>query len=144
MIRALFRPFPREERFINSLNIGLIQRLLWPLLGVFLLLSFSDTLTTPLAYASAGGFVELNPFAARMFQLGFWGFLFAYAAKYVPAVPLFYISAIRTQNGRYGFQVRLLKFTAMVVLLGGDVYLGSIVLGNNLPNLLRWLATRPP
>ena len=143
MAERIFRPFPREERFFNSLNLELIQRVLWPLLAAFILLSFSDTLTTLVAYASSGAFIEFNPFAARLFQLGFRGFLFAYAAKFVPVVPLFYISAINGQSYRHDFQVRLLKFTAMVVLLGADIYLGYIVLGNNLPNLFHLLTARP-
>lgn len=37
------------------------------------------------------------------------------------------------------FQVRLVKFAAFVVLIGADIYLGAIVLGNNLPLLFRSL-----
>ena len=129
-------PFERERRFMERLNLDLIQKLLWPLLGAFILLGFSDIITTLLALASSPGFVELNPLATKLFELRFNGFLLAYALKVLPAVPLLYMVAVRTGYAADDFQVRLLKFTAMVVLMGADIYLGTIVLGNNLPQLL--------
>ena len=136
MPRDFFGPFPRERRFIYSLDIALIQRLLWPLFAVFVILAFADVLTTLLAFSIGIGFVERNPYASEFFRLGFAGFLLAYIAKYVPAVPLLYMIKLEDKTGKHDFEVRLLKFTALVVLVGTDVYLGYIVLANNLPNLL--------
>lgn len=131
-----YGPFERERRFMESLNLRIIQRALWPLLALFVLLGFSDTLTTLLAAAFGPGFVEFNPIASRFFQLGFAGFMLAYLLKFVPVVPLAYMAGVRRRDPRYDFQVRLLKFTAFVVLVAADIGLGAIVLGNNLPLLL--------
>ena len=136
MAKKFFRPLPGERKFIYGLNMKLIQRLLWPLFAVFLLLAFADVLTTLIAFASGGGFVELNPFASRLFQLKLPGFILAYFMKYLAAIPLFYMISLKEQMGERGFEVRLLKFTALVVLVGADIYLGCIVLVNNLPSLL--------
>ncbi len=132
-----YGPFERERRFMESLNLRMIQRALWPLLALFVLLGFSDTLTTLLAAAFGPGFVEFNPFASRFFQLGFAGFMLAYLLKFVPVVPLAYMVGLKRRDPRYDFQVRLLKFAAFVVLVAADIGLGAIVLGNNLPLLLR-------
>lgn len=131
-----FTPFEREQKFVDSLNIGLIQKALWPLLASFIILSFSDTATTVVAAATNGGFVELNPLGSGLFSLGLQGFMLAYLLKFVPVVPLFYMVAIRDRGPEADFQVRLLKFAAFVVLVGADCYLGAIVIGNNLPLLL--------
>ena len=136
MSRGFFGPFPRERRFIYSLDIALIQRLLWPLFAVFVILAFADVLTTLLAFSVGTGFVEYNPYASEFFRLGFAGFILAYIAKYVPAVPLLYMITLKDRTGRHDFEVRLLKFTALVVLVGADIYVGYIVLGNNIPALL--------
>ena len=131
-----YGPFEGERRFMESLNLRMIQRALWPLLALFVLLGFSDTLTTLLAAAFGPGFVEFNPIASRFFQLGFAGFMLAYLLKFVPVVPLAYMAGVRRRDPRYDFQVRLLKFAAFVVLVAADIGLGAIVLGNNLPLLL--------
>ena len=124
---------------MESLNLNMIQRLLWPLLSLFIIFSFSDTLTTLLAAASGSGFVEFNPIGSRLFQLGFAGFMLAYLLKFVPLVPLCYMVAFRRSDPKDDFQVRLLKFTAFVVLTAADIGLGAIVLGNNVPVLLSHL-----
>ena len=131
-----YKPLEREQRYISSLNLGLVQRALWPLLVAFILLNFSDVLTTLVASVLAKGFVELNPLGADLFRLGFVGFMLAYLLKFVVIVPLFYMVALGGSEPRYDFQVRLLKFTAFVVLVAADIGLGAIVIGNNLPLLL--------
>lgn len=136
-MRLSMTPFEWERRFMASLNMGLIQKALWPLLAAFVLLSFSDTMTTFLAARLGSGFVELNPLGAELFKRGFAGFMLAYLFKFVPIVPLVYMVGLRWEDQRYDFQVRLLKYAAFVVLIGADIYLGAIVLGNNLPLLLK-------
>ena len=130
-----FEPREGERRFMSRLDLGLIQRALWPLLVAFILLNFSDTLTTLVA-AGLNGFVEFNPLGTRLFRLGFDGFMLAYALKFVPVVPLFYMVAFKRDGTKDDFEVRLLKFTAFVVLVAADIGLGAIVIGNNLPLLL--------
>lgn len=131
-----FEPFDRERKFVASLNMSLLQKALWPLLAAFVLLGFSDTVTTVVASLSSHGFVELNRLGSALFGRGFGGFFAAYLLKFVPVAPLFYMVAVRTRNPKDEFQVRLLKFAALVVLVFSDAYLGVIVLGNNLPQLL--------
>ncbi len=136
---ASFEPFDRERRFVSALDIHWIQRALWPLLATFVILNFSDALTTLFAAAMAEGFVELNPLGAQLFRLGLEGFMLAYLLKFVVIVPLFYMVALRRSDPKDDFQVRLLKFTAFVVLVAADLGLGAIVLGNNVPLLLSHL-----
>jgi len=136
--RSFLGPFPREKRFIYSLNMKVIQEVLWPLFGTFVLLAFLDVTTTLFAFTS-GSFVELNPYAAKLFSLKFLGFVFAYFVKYVPGIPLFYIVTLKRDHGKHDFEVRLLKFTALVVLIGADTFLGYLVFANNLPALISGL-----
>lgn len=119
-----------------SLNLGLIQRLLWPLLVLFIFLSFSDVITTLFASVLLHGFVEFNPLGSALFRLGFTGFMLSYILKLVPVVPLFYMVAFRRPNLEDDFEVRLLKYAALVVLASADIFLGVIVLVNNLSLLL--------
>lgn len=135
-MRLKFEPFDRERRFMESLNLTLLQESLWPLLAVFVLLSFSDTITTLFASVNSPGFVELNRLGSALFAQGFSGFMVAYLLKFVPIAPLFYMVAVPKGRPEYDFEVRLLKFAALVVLVFGDFYLGVIVLGNNVPQLL--------
>lgn len=131
-----FTPFERERRFVASLNLGLIQKALWPLFGGFILLGFADALTTMVATSLSSRFVELNPLGAGLFRLGLGGFILAYVFKVIPGVPLLYIIVLPSELPVGDFQVRLLKFMALVVLIGADVYQGAIVFGNNVPQLL--------
>jgi hypothetical protein len=133
-----FEPFDRESRFMASLNMNLMQRALWPLLADFILHGFSDTSTTLVALLSSPGFVEFNRLGSSLFGQGFKGFLAAYLLKFVPVAPLFYMVAVRSTDLSDDFQVRLLKLAALVVLIFSDSYLGVIVLGNNLPLILRY------
>lgn len=130
-------PLERERKFMAKLNIGLIQRALWPLLVAFILLNFSDVMTTLFAAESFPGFVEFNSLGADLFKLGFTGFMLAYLLKFVPAVPLIYMVGLHREDPEDDFQVRLLKFAALIVLVSTDIYLGAIVFGNNLPLLIK-------
>ncbi len=129
-------PFEREKRFMDSLDLSLIQKALWPLLVLFILLNFTDVLTTLIAAKFGPGFVEFNALGAGLFGYGLSGFMLAYSLKFIPTLPLFYLVALRPGPSKDDFQVRLLKFMALTVLIAADVFLGSIVLGNNLPQLL--------
>jgi len=118
----------------------LIRRAVWPLLLTFIFLGFADILTTLIAYSSAGGFVELNSFAAPFFRLGFTGFMLAEFAKCLPVFPLAYMISLRTDGGSTDLQVGLLKIAAFVVLLVADAYLAWVVFGNNIPGLISVLS----
>ncbi len=122
---------------LTGMDVERIQRLLWPLLVCFVMLGFGDMLTTLLAFSAARQFAELNLFASTLFGLGLPGFLVADLTKYLPVLPLLYIAGLQTDGSKLDFQVSLLKLTALVVLVVADAYLGWILLGNNLPNLVR-------
>ena len=135
---SIFAPYERERKFFSSLNLDQIQKALWPLLTLFILLNFWDTITTFYASVLIPSFYELNPLGASLFKLGFPGFMTAYLLKFVPVVPLFYMAAFRRADPTDDFQVRLLKFAAFVVLVSADILLGAIVVGNNIPLLLEY------
>jgi hypothetical protein len=126
--------YPWERRLVQGIDLAAIGRFIVPLYVLFILLDFFDAVTTLIALTSGPPFVELNPYAAHLFRMSFPGFLSAYLFKYVPAVPLFYMVFMK-QNERYDVEARLLKFTAFVILVAADIYLGYIVLGNNVPTL---------
>ena len=130
-------PFEWEQKFVDRLNLEYIQKALWPLLTLFILFNFRDTVTTLDASALTNSFVELNPLGAALFKLGFVGFMIAYLVKFVPVVPLFYMVAFRWNDEKYDFQAKLLKYTAFVVLVGADIFLGVIVFDHNLPLLMQ-------
>ena len=132
-------PYDWERRFVERLDLEFMQKSLWLLLTLFILFNFWDTVTTLDASALSRGFVELNPLAAELFRMGFAGFMIAYLVKFVPVVPLFYMVAVQRRDQKYTFQVKLLKYTAFVVLTGADIFLGVIVFANNLPLLVQSL-----
>src|SRR5579864_8384541 len=126
----------RDRTFIMSLNINLLDTVLLPLYVTFLCLDFLDVYSTLLAMKSSFDFRELNPIASALFSMRFEGFLVAIAFKYLPAIPLFYLVYVR-DNGRHPFEIRLIRFVALVSLIAADGLLGYIVVWNNIPILLR-------
>ena len=126
----------RDRRFILSLNLNSLDKLVRPLYAVFLCLDFLDVYSTLLALRSALGFHELNPIASTLFSLRFDGFLIAILFKYLPALPLLYLVYAKDKDGHHQFEIRLVRFTALVVLVAADTLLGFIVLWNNIPNLV--------
>ena len=145
MIAAILRlrtnPYEWEQRFVDRLNIEFIQKALWLLLTLFILFNFWDTVTTLDASALSSGFVELNPLGAALFRMGFAGFMIAYLVKFVPVVPLFYMVAFRWKDEKSDFPSKLRKYTAFVVLVGADIFLGVIVFDHNLPLLMHAAGT---
>ncbi|MDV3243928.1 MAG: DUF5658 family protein [Nitrososphaerales archaeon] len=136
MARSFSTLYPWERRMVQGIDLAMIQKFLVPLYVAFILLNFSDALTTLVAMTRSLHFVELNPFASTLFKMQLPGFAYAIFMKYVPAVPLFFMVFVRDEQGNHDVEVRLLKFAAFVVLAAADIYLGYIVLGNNLPKIL--------
>jgi Domain of unknown function (DUF5658) len=136
---SLRRANERDRQFIMSLNIGFIDKILPPLYAAFLCLDFLDVYSTLLALRSSYDFRELNPIASALFSMRFDGFLIAIAFKYLPAIPLFYLVFARDTNNRHPFQIRLLRFAGLVVLIGADGLLSYIVAWNNIPTLIAYL-----
>ena len=129
----------RDRQFIMSLNIDFMNKLLLPLFIAYLCLDFLDVYSTLLAL-STGLFGELNPIASTLFSLHFGGFLLAVTFKYLPAIPLFYLVFARDKYDRHPFQIRLVRFSAIVALIAADGLLGYVVAWNNIPTLISFLS----
>jgi hypothetical protein len=139
LTESLRRANERDRRFIMSLNLVFLDKVLPPLYAGFLCLDFLDVYSTLLALRSAFYFQELNPIASTLFSLNFLGFLIAIAFKYLPAIPLFYLVFARDPLGRHPFEIRMLRFVGLVALIAADGLLGYIVIWNNIPNLIRFV-----
>lgn len=122
-----------------SLNIGLIEKALIPLYVAFLCLDFLDVYSTLLALNATIDFRELNPIASTLFSLKFDGFLIAMVLKYLPAIPLFYLVFVKDPENKHPFDIRLVRFVALVALVAIDIYLGYVVAWNNIPTLMAFL-----
>jgi Domain of unknown function (DUF5658) len=130
----------RDRQFIMSLNLHLLDKVLLPLYAAFLCLDFLDVYSTLMALKSSFDFRELNPIASALFSMHFYGFLIAMAFKYLPAIPLFYLVFVRDTQNRHPFEIRLVRFVALVALIAVDGLLGYIVAWNNIPTLLAFFA----
>lgn len=129
----------RDRQFIMSLNLSFLNKVLVPLYAAFLCLDFLDVYSTLLALRSSFDFHELNPIASALFSMRFDGFLIAVAFKYLPAIPLFYLVFANDPTDRHPFQIRLVRFVALVALIAADGLLGYIVAWNNIPTLFAFL-----
>ncbi len=126
----------RELRYLMSFNMRKVNRYMFGLLVVYLALNFADTITTLEAMTSGPSFVELNPIAATLFAMNFWGFVAALAIKYAPAVPLAYITFMR--GGKEGaVHYRMIKIAGLVAL-GASVLFLTFVVGSNAIMLARF------
>ena len=126
----------RDRQFIMSLNLAFLDGVLPPLYVAFLCLDFLDVYSTLLAIRSSLAFRELNPIASALFSMHFSGFLIAVVFKYLPAIPLFYVVFANDASGQNAFQIRLLRFIGLVVLVAVDGLLSYVVAWNNIPALL--------
>ena len=124
-----------------QLDVRLLNNLLWPLFIAFVCLEFLDVYSTVLAMKAGPIFLEHNPIASALFSLQFQGFLLALVFKYLPAIPLFYLVFLKDPEERHPYEVRLVKFAALAALSAADILLLYIVGINNIPTLLRVLAT---
>src|SRR5271154_396038 len=117
----------RDREFIMSLSLSFLDKVLAPLYVAFLCLDFLDVYSTLLAMRSTFDFHELNPIASALFSMRFDGFLIAIVLKYLPAIPLFYLVYARDTHNDHPFEIRLVRFVALVSLVAGDLMLGYIV-----------------
>jgi len=129
----------RDRQFIMSLNMDVMNKILLPLFVAYLCLDFLDVYSTLLAL-NTGLFGELNPIASTLFSLHFGGFLVAMLFKYLPAIPLFYLVFARDKHNRHPFEIRLVRFSAVVALFAADGLLGYVVAWNNIPTLITFLS----
>ncbi len=128
----------RDRHFIATLNLEFLDKVLLPLFVAYLCLDFLDVYSTLLAMRELL-FQELNPIASTLFSLKFEGFLIAIVFKYLPAIPLFYLVFVKDPHNLHPFQIRLVRFIALVALVAADSLLTYIVAINNIPTLLAYL-----
>ena len=136
---GLRRANERDRQFIMSLNLHFLDKVLLPLFAAFLCLDFMDVYSTMLALQAMADFRELNPIASVLFSMHFNGFLIALFFKYLPAIPIFYAVFVKDNSGRHPFEIRLVRFVALVALCAADVYLGFVVVVNNIPTLMAFI-----
>jgi len=126
-----------DRDFILGLNLKTVNNILWPLLVGFVCLEFLDVYSTLIALSQGQFFMELNPIAGTLFSMKFVGFLLALALKYLPTIPLFYLVFAGDKFETHPYEIRLVKFVALVSLVAADSLLLYIVALNNLPLLFR-------
>ena len=126
----------RETKFLMSFDLSKVNGWLLILLSVFITLNFFDALTTLIALHAGPPFIELNPIASGLFREDFPGFLVALALKYVPVIPLVYVTFLHT-DGNHPMALRIVKVSAFIALVAGDIFYMGVV-GSNSINLARY------
>ncbi len=126
----------RETRFLMSFDMPKLNGRLLLLFMVFVTLNGLDVLTTLVAIGSGPPFVELNPIASKLFGLNIFGFIGALALKYMPLVPLGYVTFLR-ENAVRPVAFRVVKVSAFVALSAG-VVIYLFVVGSNVLTLLHY------
>ena len=126
----------RETKFLMSFDLGKLNKWLLVLLSLFIGLNFLDALTTLVALNTGPPFVELNPIASNLFTRDFLGFVVALGLKYLPIVPLVYITFLPV-GGRRVVPMRVVKVAAFVTLAAADIFYVGVV-GSNSLNLARY------
>ncbi len=124
----------RETKYLLSFDLRKLNRKLLILLSVFVVLNFFDALTTLVALGAKPNFVELNPIASGLFSLNFPGFLVALTLKYMPILPLAYVTFLSPEDKRE-FPLRIVKVSGLVALAAADLFYLAVV-GSNLSHLL--------
>jgi len=126
----------RETKFLMSFDLLRVDNRLLVLLALFITLNFFDALTTLVAINLGPSFVELNPIASGLFRLDFFGFVAALGLKYIPMVPLAYVTFLQPSH-KHPLALRVVKVSAFVALVAADVFLLTVV-GSNSFNLLNY------
>ena len=126
----------RETRFLMSFDLSRVDSRLLVLLSAFIALNFFDAVTTLVAINLGPNFVELNPIASGLFRLDFLGFVAALGLKYIPLVPLVYVTFLPPTH-KHVLALRIVKISAFVALVAADVFYLAVV-GSNSLNLFHY------
>ena len=126
----------RETKFVMSFDLLKVNNRLLVLLSVFIALNFFDALTTLVAISLGPNFVELNPIASGLFRLDFLGFVAALGLKYIPVVPLVYVTFLPASE-KHVLALRVVKVSGLIALVAADVFYLAVV-GSNSLNLLHY------
>ncbi len=124
------------KNWLSSLDLQKLDNILWPLYIAFICLNFLDIYTTSLALGNSLVFQERNILAARLFAMNFQGFVLALLVKFAPTFPLFYAVFVGDSKSHGGYQIRLIKVSAIAALIVGDAFYVWVVLFNNIPTLV--------
>ncbi|MDG6933066.1 MAG: hypothetical protein JRN68_00035 [Nitrososphaerota archaeon] len=118
-----------EARFIDSLEIGRLQKWILPLIGAFTILGFVDVSMTVAALNLLKGAAELNPIAASIFRLGFAGSMIAIGLKFaVPLPTMMYIATLKQcETPHETREVKILKAALIASLIFGVAWWGFAV-----------------
>lgn len=116
-----------EER-IMTVDLRWLEAWCLPLLVGLVCLMFLDVLSTLAALRNAL-FLEMNPLVARLFQMQYGGFLLALVLKYLPLFPIAFIVGMHDKAG-YADQMRVLKVSVFIALIGADVFYSTITVSN--------------
>ncbi len=125
----------RDSELIHSVDMKKIDRLLR--ISLYFLLSFFvlDVITTLTAKAMFPSFVEKNVIVAPLLGVGFAGFLFALAIKYLPILPIALILHLRHDKTQHPTAIRVIKLGGLAGILAGN-FLYTMILANNLAHLV--------
>jgi hypothetical protein len=126
----------RETKFLMSFEISKLNKRLLVLLSLFASLTFFDAVTTLIAISSGPTFVELNPIASGLFRMDFLGFIVALVLKYIPMIPLGYVTFLADPEDG-AMPLRTVKVSAFVALAAADIFY-LLVVGSNSFNLLSY------
>jgi Domain of unknown function (DUF5658) len=126
----------RETKFLMSFDISKLNKRLMILLSVFITLNFFDAVSTLIALHAGPEFMELNPIASGLFQHSFAGFVAAMSLKYMPMIPLAYVTFL-SGDGSKGVALRIVKVSAFVALVAADIFYAFVV-GSNSLNLFSY------
>ncbi|HUK80735.1 MAG TPA: DUF5658 family protein [Nitrososphaerales archaeon] len=126
----------RETKFLMSFDLHAVDSRLLVLLSLFIALNFFDALTTLVAISLGPSFVELNPIASGLFKMDFLGFIAALGLKYIPLVPLIYVTFLPPTQ-KHVLALRIVKISAFIALVAADVFYLAVV-GSNSLNLFHY------
>ena len=126
----------QETKFLMSFDMRAVDSRLLVLLSIFVALNFFDAVTTLVAISLGPSFVELNPIASGLFRLDFLGFIAALGLKYIPLVPLIYVTFLPPSQ-KHVLALRIVKVSAFIALVAADVFYLAVV-GSNSLNLFHY------
>ncbi len=116
----------RDTRWLMSMDVKELNRTLFPLLVVLIVLNFADVVLTLEGIMAGPSFTEYNKIAAALFDKQFVGFMAALGLKYAMLVPMSFCALISDRPSR-PVQIRMVKLAALVALVAANVFYAYVV-----------------
>lgn len=120
----------RDKKWLLRLDVARLNKVMFRLMVVLIVLSFTDLVLTIAAYSTGPYFVELNLLASALFGRQFLGFVAAILLKYAVLVPIVYGVLVKDRPDR-PVQIRTVKLAVFVALVAANVVYGVIVAWNS-------------